>query len=166
MQKKLSILKRIKFYIVKTPFPFGPQGGMTDLYGTLTPLPFDSFYLHPAMLSHARYYFYGQANFLLNTDIDEIVVEKTGSSVQRFMIEKSLNYVYFSQVYVYSALVDEKLKLEDVYLKKEESSYACQKWACFPKQIGAISNLISMLFMDKDKFREQHHKISSISNIK
>lgn len=132
---KLSVLNKIKFYIVKTPFPFGPQGGWLDLNGKLTQLPFDSFYLQASMLSHARFFFCNQANFYLNADIDELVVEKTGDKIKNVMKEKNLSYACFSQVYIYSSEVNDDLKLADVYLKDKDSTYGCQKWACFPKQI-------------------------------
>lgn len=131
----LSVVKKIKFYIVKTPFPFGPQGGPTDLNGKLTHLPWDSFYLHGSILSHSRFYFCNRANFYLNVDIDELVIVKTGGTIKELMQNKNLNYICFSQAYVYSKKIDETLQISDVYFKEEKSSFGCQKWACLPSKI-------------------------------
>jgi len=59
--------------VISWPFPYGPGVGPSNTQ--------DSFYCQPACLEHARWRFCGQAAGVLNTDIDELVISKSGTSV-------------------------------------------------------------------------------------
>jgi hypothetical protein len=59
--------------VVPWKFPFGPGVGRQNKQ--------DSFYCQPGALEHARWRFCGRARGVLNTDIDELVVVRSGASI-------------------------------------------------------------------------------------
>jgi hypothetical protein len=59
--------------VVPWKFPYGPGTGRQNKQ--------DSFYCQPGALEHARWRFCGRARGVLNTDIDELVVLRSGASI-------------------------------------------------------------------------------------
>jgi hypothetical protein len=59
--------------VVPWRFPYGPGTGRQNIQ--------DSFYCQPGALEHARWRYCGRARGVLNTDIDELVVLRSGASI-------------------------------------------------------------------------------------
>lgn len=65
---------------VSWPFPYGPQGGLAGAVNGVE-TDWDSDFCQTGSLQHARFRFLRDARSVLNVDIDELVLSKSGASI-------------------------------------------------------------------------------------
>lgn len=65
---------------VSWPFPYGPQGGLAGAVNGVE-TDWDSDFCQAGSLHHARHRFLRRAKSVLNVDIDELVLSKSGQSI-------------------------------------------------------------------------------------
>lgn len=80
--------------VVRWPFPFGPGTGPRNIQ--------DSFYCQPGALAHARWRYFGSARGVLNSDIDELVVQPTGGSIFERLERSGMAAIVFPGIWAES----------------------------------------------------------------
>ncbi len=130
LRELLLSIKGIKTAVViDWPFSYGPAGYDTHKW--------DSDFSQYGIFEHARWRFLSAAEGVINSDIDELIVTKSGASIFELLKKSETGYLLFPGLWIENATESDsegvKRHRDFVYTNFVQAGY---KWAVDPKRCG------------------------------
>lgn len=133
-----SVCPSIQIAVVKWPFKYGPQGGVSGGVNNI-PSPWDSDFCQSGVLQHARFRFLHKAKSVLNCDIDELVVgEHKSGSIFEHTEKQILGLTYIPGKWIGNKRTSpESLRLRKhsdyMHFESIDNNACPNKWCVVPK---------------------------------
>ncbi|WP_157933066.1 hypothetical protein [Roseovarius salinarum] len=130
--EKVAGLKQI--VVVNWPYKYGPKGA---------PGFWDSDFCQYGVMEHAKRLFLGDADLVLNCDVDEIIIAQDGISLAEHLAQSSRPIMQFPGFWIrgprdviFDPKRSEAFRHRDFIYADEPTNLACKpKWALRPKDI-------------------------------
>lgn len=150
-----------KFCLVDTPYKYGPQGGSSNVTPDIgkiqgISIPWDSFFLQNGVLSIAFHRFLRKAKFVIQCDIDEILLP-TDKSIYQLLHDSNKSVIYVNPVVIDFCFEAECHKSSSSFFKipfrSIKQSATAQKYAFIPQRITHNEQLTThYIINNKDNY--------------
>ena len=131
----LSPLRGLDVILVMTwPYKWGCLAGPNEIW--------DSDFAHYGMLEHARHRFLSRADGVVNSDIDELVVTKSGRSIFDLVGNSRTGYLNYAGIMIENVSVGEvvgKGRHRDFVHRQSPPQPATRKWSVVPSRCPVSS---------------------------